>query len=112
MTLISTKDEANIQPIKGQNDENPCKYIKGTIERKNETHPVKGDSENENHIKLLKTIKLQLREKEKEFDAHMNVVTDMIGRQASSMTGYISEIEKNENQINLNQKKIEKLDVG
>jgi len=110
LTLISTKDEANIQPIKGQNDENPCKDIKGTIERKNETYLVKSDSENENHIKLLKTMRLQLREKKMEFDAHMNEVTDMIGRQASSMTGYISEIEKNENQINLNQKEIERLD--
>ena len=68
LTLISTKDEASIQPIISQNDDNPRKDI---IERKNETCPVKSDSENENHIELLKLMKLKLREKEMEFDCLM-----------------------------------------
>ena len=60
----------------------------------------------EEHEELQKSI----RDKEKEFDGHKDIVTEMIDNQAKAMTNYISVISKTEDEKAENVKEIKKLD--
>ena len=119
LKLVKVKDEAKLKlegrKIKVDKDP-PCTDGKTIEDQKNKMTQERGDVENKVQTSIstttkLATLKKQLMEKGKEFDAHMNNVTEMISRQASSMTGYITEMEENQNQINLNEKGMGKLDL-
>ena len=119
LKLVKVKDDAKLklEERKVIVDKDPqCTDSKAIEDHKKETTQEQGDFENKNQTRIsapakLATLKKQLMEKGKEFDAHMNDLTEMISRQASSMTGYITEMEENQNQINLTQKGIGKLDI-
>lgn len=117
--LVKVKDESKLK-IEGRKiqveKDPPCADSKALEDKLNKTTQEQGDFENKvvtsiSTSKKLATLKKQLIEKGKEFDAHMNDVTEMISKQASSMTEYITEMEENQNQINLNQKGMGKLDL-